>query len=797
MRTKKGRIRAVAALLIVSLLLPAAVAYADMQKINVSGYPLKGFDRSYTGLVTGQKFTGSTEKMFINGEVAFCIQSGYGIPGFTPAGGDVELEYDVQKIAEADSLQNKIAYLGWYDSAEKTDRDYAFTQMYIWQSLPDMPVSGNASVRFEEKSLRRDYEEWKEEIDEAIAAWSEKPSFAYDGGQNVIAIRAGESRKLADSNGALRYYGAFSYTKEGVTVEHRQGEDFLLVSAAVALDTGTVVMDKGSLQAAGCQKYAKEAPSAFLYESEVAQDMATYGAVTPLGMELRFAVEGLQAEIRIVKKDAESGRAIPLAGTAFMLTDLATGEQIAGPAAEGCFLTDEEGVIELPEPLRYGKYRLTERRAPHSYLLAAPLDFTVDGSSKLLELTVFDEVQKGQLSLLKRGETLVSIRKNEDGTYTPVFAETAAAGAEFELRAAEDIITPDGTVHLRKGELAARLTSGEDGRAVSGLLYLGKYQLQETKAAFGHVRDEQIYDVELTYAGQEVEVAGQELTLSNERQRARISFYKDIEEEQLFSLSAADACADMTFGLFAAEEITAPDGSILPAGGLLAVSGVEQTDDGFRGEFAADIPAGRFYVQELSTNEHYVLNGERYPLEFQYQEDGEAVAELIVNAGKPIANELIRGSIAGYKTGDGGQALAGAVFALFARDEESLTAENALMTAASDEKGEFFFADVPYGDWLIREISAPAGHLLSEQSFFVHVGEDGAVVEIEAANEPKIGYAEFFHQAGRSGSIVFFPPKMSDEAGGLAYAKILAAAALAVWAALALFYARSRRRREK
>ncbi len=565
---ERERFKKMISLMLILALCSSSVtmAFAERQTIIIKGKPLKGFDKTCVGSATGMTYTTSTDKLYVDGEVAFCIQSGYKIQGFDPSGEDeAELIYDASEIVENDSLQNKIAYLGWHDSS-KTDKDYAFTQMYIWQSLPDVPASGNATIKFVSTDLNNEYREWKKEIDRRISNWKTKPSFDYGTGKKAIDIAAGETKTVTDSNGVLEDYKAFSYTDSGITVSHKAGANTLTVKASENCSIESVSMNSDSLQKAGCCKYDKSAAASYIYEHEKSQNIATYapGFIEPISMELKFDVktvtgkiaiektkspdaasdqtmpeagaefqvylkiagsyaaspadyrdiittgkdgkaatkdlphgtyivhqtkgaeghkfiedfevtigtdshdnvytykinnETLQSKIKIVKKDSETGKTIPLAGTKFELTNLTTGEQIKSGFEDGCFETDKNGEIALPFPLYYGSYRLTERKAPEGYVLAGPIEFTVDGRQETLEIEVKDMPQKGIIKLHKTGEILQSVKENEDGTYTPVFGSADMEGAEFEVSAAEDIITPEGTVRVRKGEVVGNLVT--------------------------------------------------------------------------------------------------------------------------------------------------------------------------------------------------------------------------------------------------------------------------------------------------------------------------------------------------
>ena len=154
---------------------------------------------------------------------------------------------------------------------------------------------------------------------------------------------------------------------------------------------------------------------------------------------------------------------------------------------------------------------------------------------------------------------------------------------------------------------------------------------------------------------------------------------------------------------------------------------------------STDLPFGSFYLKELSTDSHYLLNGETFPFTFEYGGPSVAVVEISANDGEAVTNELIRGEIKGLKTDENGAGLGGAVIGLFKNDETEFSAENALATATSAEDGSFSFAGVPYGNWVLKELESPEGFILSDEVIPVTVEEDGQVVEISLSNERVYG----------------------------------------------------------
>ena len=451
-----------------------------------------------------------------------------------------------------------------------------------------------------------------------------------------------------------------------------------------------------------------------------------------------------ESYIKIVKVDAETGKTIPYAGAGFQLyrpdgSLITQSFTYPTPVTIDTFYTNDEGYLITPETLEYGSgYSLIEVFAPYSYTLNSEpvyFDVTQDASSDEVGITVIEVIkentaQKGIIKISKTGEVFSSVTES-GGIYQPVYSVQGLAGAVYEITAAEDIYTLDGTLRYAAGEVVDTVTTDDTGLAESKPLYLGKYEIREITAPYGMVLNEEIQTAELVYAGQEIEITETAAGFYNERQKAAVSLNKILEQNELFGIGANGEMSAVTFGLFAAEDLTAADGSVIPADGLLEILSV---DENGHAVCKTDLPFGKFYFKELSADEHYILSDEKYPFEFSYTGQDAAFVEIKANNGEAIRNELIYGEIHGLKKDDSGNALGGAVIGLFKPDCTEFTAENALMTATSAEDGSFSFAGVPYGNWIVREIEAPTGFVLSEEAFSVAVDKDSAVIEVEIEN---------------------------------------------------------------
>ena len=438
------------------------------------------------------------------------------------------------------------------------------------------------------------------------------------------------------------------------------------------------------------------------------------------------------------------------------------------------YTTDENGYFKTKEYV-CGNYTVQEISPSEGYLLdetmypvgAETENYSIEHNP--ISMTVTEDVLKGKISIIKHsddGSTQIEtpevgaefevylkssgsyeaandsekdylvcdengeVHESGQTAYTPVFAKENLSGAVFQVIASEDIITADGTIRANAGDVVAELVTDENGYAETDLLYLGKYEVKEITAPDGYVLNAESQFVELTYAGQEIAVRDTVGTaFENDYQGIEISLSKVMENDEKFGISAEESYKNVRFGLFAAEDITAADGSVIPADGLIAE--VSLNED-MTAVIAEKIPFGKYYVQEIATDEHYVLNGKKYLVNFEYM--GQEVTTVSIDCGQ-FVNELKRGKIEGIKVNESNEPLENALFGLFAVDTAEFTADNAYMTAVSDENGHFEFDKIPYGEYIVREIEAPTGYILSDESYPVTISEDGEVIEIKAVNK--------------------------------------------------------------
>ena len=464
------------------------------------------------------------------------------------------------------------------------------------------------------------------------------------------------------------------------------------------------------------------------------------------GQTYRYLINNANFEsyIKVVKKDAETGNTIPYAGAGFQIYD-PNGNLVTMTftypevTTIDTFYTTADGELITPQTLEYGKgYSLVEVQAPYGYVLnSEPVYFDVmqenseiDGGITVIEVVRSNMAQKGTITVSKSGEVFSSVNE-AGGLYQPVYAVRGLEGAVYEITAAEDIYTLDGTLRASKGEVVDTVTTGADGTAVSKELYLGKYEVKEITAPFGMVLNEEIHTVELVYAGQNVAVTETATSFYNERQRVEIDLIKRLMADEAYGIGKNGEIFDVTFGLYAEKELTAADGTVIPADGLIEIISLNENGSG---KVKTDLPIGSYYVKELATNSAYILNGQKYPVVFEYAGQETATVHITANGGEAIENDIIYGSVSGKKSDEDGNALGGAVIGIFKTGTEKFTTESAIQTTVTAADGSFSFEKVPYGTWVIREIVSLTGFVLSEEEITVTIGAVDEVVEIELVN---------------------------------------------------------------
>lgn len=456
--------------------------------------------------------------------------------------------------------------------------------------------------------------------------------------------------------------------------------------------------------------------------------------------------KNFESYLKVVKLDKETGKRIPYEGAAFEIYDSNNHRitmQYTYPQVTSIhtFYTNKEGYLITPEKLPYGDYTLKEVQAPYGYVLDdTPIPFVIsqenastDTGVTVVKVKAKDMAQKGVINITKTGEIFSSVEENK-GVYTPKYSVGNLKGAVFEIYAAEDITTLDGTVRYDQGSLVDTITTDDDGVAKSKELYLGKYTVIEKTAPNGYVHNSTKYDVELIYAGQNVSVTSTAVSVYNDRQKVAVSLKKEMNEDKTFNLGKNNEISFVQFGIYANEDIKASNGDIIPKDALITFANCDKNGSIV---FDCDLPVGfKWYAKEIATDAHYILSDTKYEFDTEYQGQDIKVIDIKVNNGEVIKNNLIYGSVKGLKVDrETQEVIKGATFGLFKSDITEFTENNAILTAVTDENGVFVFNNIPYGEYLIKEIKPADGYLDNEDVFTVIIKDNEQEVELTAIND--------------------------------------------------------------
>lgn len=463
----------------------------------------------------------------------------------------------------------------------------------------------------------------------------------------------------------------------------------------------------------------------------------------------------LESYVKIVKVDSETGKQIPYAGAGFQIYDpndkLVTMTYTYPEVTTiDTFYTNSDGYLITPETLPYGKgYSVVEVQAPYGYVLdSTPIyfDITAENTTEENGVTIVktekkNTPQKGTITVEKTGEIFSNVTSSgeKEIVYQPEYSLNGLSGTVFEIYADEDITTPDGTVRVKEDTLVDTVITGTNGKATSNEFYLGKYRVVEKTAPYGFVLNKTVNHIELTYSGQNEKVTNTLTSFTNDRQKVVIDLTKILEQDEKFNIGNNNEIFNVSFGLYADEDLKASNGTVIPKDGLIEII---TCDEKGKATFTTDLPIGSYYVKEISTDNHYILSDKKYPVAFESARQNTATVHITVNDGGPIENEIIYGTIKGLKIDrETGENIAGALFGLFSIYEIKFTEETAILTAESNEEGIFTFENVPYGEYIVRELKPAEGYLPNEENYTVTISENKEIIEITIENDktPELG----------------------------------------------------------
>lgn len=598
-----------------------------------------------------------------------------------------------------------------YDYGYSWENAQLATQVLLWEIETHARTDFSTGCSSWAKTIFNNYPDalnCYNKILEACSKHATRPSF----GTTTIELKgSGESNAvtLTDSNGVL---SNFSVTSSNENIRVSKSGNTLKVWSR----------NSGNISAAlTFTKYKTDINSAFALTG--ANQTLFYGTLAD-PVTTRLNVKISTSIIKIVKS-SEDGIV-----EGFHFT-------INGPGFAAEVVTDKNGVATCEVPYTDTYYIVREKLQEGQERYNQPDRQNVTVKAGETSTVLFsNSLTKANIRLEKRGEVFSSVLFDEENQlYQPVYEETGIANAVYDIYAAEDIIGAGGNIMAAKDTIVDTMTTGEDGTAISSDLPLktdgtAKYYIKESSAPYGFVLDDNtVYEVELKKDGDNPVIST--VSVSDTRQKVQVSLTKSLEIDEFFNIGNNAEIQNVVFGLYAAEDITAADGTVIPQNGLLELMKVI-SDSTVQTE--SDLPFGSYYLKEIETDEHYILSEETYPFTFEYDNSATDIVTINLTENGAVENKIKRGRIEGIKTDNNGNTLEGAVIGLFYADETELTKDTAILTAESDKDGKFSFDNLPVSKYKVKELTSPDGYTLEDRVYEVEITENGQTVEISIIN---------------------------------------------------------------
>ena len=265
----------------------------------------------------------------------------------------------------------------------------------------------------------------------------------------------------------------------------------------------------------------------------------------------------VSAYIKMIKKDAKTGKTVSLNGTSFKIKNRETGKYVTqkvGSTTYDVFTTnsknrvvldknyyssdnDLKGEVVTPSKLISGKYQVEEVGTPKGFLDAEnPVEFNVlnevdltkdDDGDNLVTVVVRNEQPTGTLKINKT----VAL---DDKADLSLVDTSDLSGIEFTLTAKEDVIDmADGSIIYKKGAVVGKYNLNKDGTLKVENLPIGKYELQETKTLNNLVLNDKVYDVTFTQKDTKTKVYTETKAIENQPTKTKISKQTITGEKEL------------------------------------------------------------------------------------------------------------------------------------------------------------------------------------------------------------------------------------------------------------------------
>ena len=300
---------------------------------------------------------------------------------------------------------------------------------------------------------------------------------------------------------------------------------------------------------------------------------------------------------------------------------------------------------------------------------------------------------QGKIQIYKSGQNL----NLSNGSF--YYDKKNLENIKFIIKANEDIYSVDGTYkYYSKNDVVDEIITNKDGYAVTKLLPLGKYIVEESETQNGYILDKSKYEVELVEDDEKSSIVYADISLFNYLKKGKLEFTK----------------TDLTTGKVIPNtkiEIYTYNDELIYSG-LTDVNGKVIIDNLF---------VGKFYIIEKDPASGYKINDEK--VYFEITEDGE-----IVKAN--MTNEKIKSTIKIHKIDEDNNSLKGVLIGIYDLND------NLIYSGLTDDEGYLEY-ELEYGRYYFQEISPLKGYELNTEKVFFEITKDGDYIQYTLINKFK------------------------------------------------------------
>ena len=307
----------------------------------------------------------------------------------------------------------------------------------------------------------------------------------------------------------------------------------------------------------------------------------------------------------------------------------------------------------------------------------------------------------------------VSFNVEWEGTIDVTFAKVDSEHTDIGLSGATIGVYSDAACF----HLLRQITTGQNGRTTVCLpRSYGTVYVRETRAPEGYNLNSTTYSVDLTEALSMTVMIKDDPIITPVYGQIHINKTGETLVGYSNGQFVYGACymSGVTFEIYAAEDIN--EHGVFIAADELADT---VTTDGSGDAYSKLLPIGTYYVIEADTAPGYLPDTEKHYVTLSEPNQDEVVTVQTIS----INNKRQKLSVSAVKeSANGKHKLSGAVFALYAGQSihvngtEIVPAGTCLATVTTDSTGTAAFdLDLPFGKYLINEIKAPDGYLLSDE----------------------------------------------------------------------------------